>query len=179
MPRDLPTLSRLNAFDALMRNAQILQIPVEFLATDDDNSPFLLTNPNPAYHNGARQYPTQLMPTTLQRAVRHHSWLDLFPFPSLRNRILKGIESGDLDEDTVCDALCCELLNLEAEEEAPVMIWGDSWEMASWEFSVSFVWKWASLLRECPEILEATNHWRGLRGDEPISLAMPLNSSSI
>jgi hypothetical protein len=39
IPKNLPNLSRLNAFNALARNAQILHIPVECLESDDDNSP--------------------------------------------------------------------------------------------------------------------------------------------
>ncbi|CAH0017145.1 unnamed protein product [Clonostachys rhizophaga] len=171
VPKDLPTLSRLNAFDALMRNAQILQIPVEALGSDDDDSPLLLTS---RHSTGSQQlsgqFPDHLRPTELQKSVRHHPWLDLFPFPSLRDRILQGLQAGELDEDTVCDELCCDLLNLESKTEPPVLIWGDSWQASQWEFSISFIDRWAVLLEDCQEILAATNHWRRLRGAEAFSL---------
>ncbi|CAG9942492.1 unnamed protein product [Clonostachys rosea f. rosea IK726] len=82
VPKDLPTLSRLNAFDALMRNAQILQIPVEALGSDDDDSPMLLTSRHSTGNQQiSRQFPDHLRPTELQKSVPHHPWLDLFPFP--------------------------------------------------------------------------------------------------
>lgn len=170
VPRDLPTLSRLNAFDALVRNAQILQIPVEALASDDIDSPMIVSNEClPVGEQHAGQFPVHLSPTILQQSVVHHAWLDLFPFPNLRDRILRGIHTGELDEDTVCDELCCELLNLESTTDAPVVVWGESWKASSWEFSPAFIEKWASLLQDCPEILIATNYWRRLRGDRSIS----------
>ncbi|KAF5012360.1 hypothetical protein FDECE_1587 [Fusarium decemcellulare] len=150
VPRDLPTLTRLNAFQALIRNASILEIPVECLETDDCSSPFSLNQA--LQQSESLQFPAHLSPTTLQRAVAHHAWLDLFPFPALRNSILQGIESGQYDEDRLCDELCCDLLNLETESPALVVIWGDSWDARGWEFSPDFFAKWGVLLKGCSDI---------------------------
>ncbi|KAH6989030.1 hypothetical protein BKA56DRAFT_574970 [Ilyonectria sp. MPI-CAGE-AT-0026] len=162
IPRELPTLSRLNAFSALIRNASILQIPVECLETDDCSSPFALHES--MRHSEPLEFPVHLCPTALQRTVAHHAWLDLFPFPDLRNNILQGIEAGKYSEDQLCDELCCDLMNLDAKSTAPVMIWGDSWDARGWEFSADFFEKWSLLLGGCSEILQATNHWREKRG---------------
>ncbi|KAJ3529657.1 hypothetical protein NM208_g9660 [Fusarium decemcellulare] len=170
VPRDLPTLTRLNAFQGLIRNASILEIPVECLETDDCSSPFSLNQP--LNQSESLQFPTHLSPTTLQRAVAHHAWLDLFPFPGLRNSILQGIESGQYDEDRLCDELCCDLLNLETESPALVVIWGDSWDARGWEFSPDFFAKWGALLKECPDIVETTNYWREKRGAMKIDFVL-------
>ena len=167
IPHDMPSVTRLNALNALMRNAAILQIPVEFLETDDFNSPFNLYGP---VQNNSLSLPSDLCPTTCQRSVTHHSWLDLFPFPGLRDNILRGIEAGAYDEDYLCQELCCDLLNSEAEDVAGVVIWGDSWDAKGWEFSMKFFMKWGVLFQGCPEILEATNCWRGKRGLRRIEL---------
>ncbi|KAH6895899.1 hypothetical protein B0T10DRAFT_479139 [Thelonectria olida] len=158
VPGDLPALTRLNAFGALIRNASILQIPVECLETDDCSSPFITLRPD-----NALESPDHLCPTELQRTVAHHAWLDLFPFPGLRDNILHSIQSGQYDEDYLCDELCCDLMNLEAKSTASVVIWGDSWDARGWEFSADFFDKWEMLLQGCSEILQATNYWREKR----------------
>ena len=159
-PHDLPTVTRLNAFDALARNALILEIPVELLESDDDNSPFLLQGHQSLQ---TRNYPGQLAPTLLQKSIKHHPWLDLLPIPGLRDNILRGIEAGLLDEECLCQELVCDLLNLDATSKPSLMIWGDSWDISGWEFSPDFFRKWACLLAGSPEVWRATNYWRAKR----------------
>ncbi|KAM5344711.1 hypothetical protein ACJ41O_010573 [Fusarium nematophilum] len=165
--RDLPLVTRLTTFDALARNALELHIPLEYLETDDHASVFNTRGPQPAGEQPP-SFPTHLVPTQLQRAVTHHSWLDLFPIPGLRDNILQGIEAGRYDEDELCDALCCDLLNFETGTKALLVVWGESWDATGWEFSPDFFKKWGLLLQGCPEILEATNYWRQKRGERRI-----------
>ncbi len=49
-----------------------------------------------------------------------------------------------------------------------LMIWGHPWETSGWEVTERFFEKWGFLFKGCREILIATNHWRELRGDEPL-----------
>jgi hypothetical protein len=114
---DLPTLTRLNALDALVQNALVLQIPLDFLETDDLDSQFNVYGPQ-----SALALPPCLSPTAMQRAIAHHSWLDLFPIPTMRDNILWGIQTGQLNEDQLCDALCCDLQNLTAESSSTLVI---------------------------------------------------------
>ncbi|KAI0113336.1 hypothetical protein F4814DRAFT_440661 [Daldinia grandis] len=136
-PQDLPLLSRLNSFDALARNAMILSIPVEVLESEDGNSPFTLQGPQPA-DSASQTSPVRLSPTALQRTVKHHPWLDLFPIPGMRDNILRGIQAGQIDEDQVSHDLICDFLNLETTSAASLVIWGDSWDINGWEFSPDF-----------------------------------------
>ncbi len=106
VPRDLPTLTRLNAFDALARNALVLGISVESLESDDVDSLFFRERPLlPATDGTVRSFPAHLSPTALQRTVKHHPWLDLFPIPRMRDNILQGIQDGVLDEEVLCNEL--------------------------------------------------------------------------
>lgn len=162
---DLPLLSRCKALNALMRNASILEIPVEYLETDDFNSSF---NGTPLRQS--KKHPPDLVPTDLQQSVVHHSWLDLFPFPSLRDTMLLGVQNGQFDEEQLCDDFCCDLVNTEAGSTAALMIWGNSWDRMGWEFSEEFIRKWTILFRQCAEIFDATNYWRSKRGQEPVKL---------
>lgn len=160
--QDLPNITRLNAFDAIIRNALILQIPLEYLETDDHHS--LFNNQGPQLLGYRASLPPSLLPTQLQRTVMHYSWLDLFPIPGMRDNILRGLEAGVYDEDYLCEALCCDLLQLEKGTNALLTVWGDSWDAKGWEFSPEFFVKWGVLLQGCVEVLETTNYWRGKRG---------------
>lgn len=163
-PRDLPFVTRLNTFDALVRNALMLRIPVEYLEAEDQASLFNLEGPSAAPGEEDSGLPATLRPTALQRTVRHHSWLDLFPIPRMRDNILCGIQAGVYDEDVLCDALCCELLDLDNPATAALVVWGEAWDAAGWEFSAQFFDKWGPLLRGCEGVLETTNSWRRKRG---------------
>jgi hypothetical protein len=148
-PRLLPGLTRLNAMDALLRNALVLQIPVEYLETDDHDSMFY----SPRLPR-QQALPTDLSPTALQNAVTHHSWLDHFPMPGSRDNMLRGISTGELDEAQLSDELCCDLLRLDAMSTAALMIWGEAWDASSWEFSPDFSRDGAICLRD------VTKYWR-------------------
>lgn len=130
--RDLPSLKRLNFLDALSRNAFILNIPVGLIESDGELSPFFRTYPQEAPPTDP--FPPHLRPTPLQQTVKHHPWLDLFPFPRMRDNILRGLHIGVLDEDQLADELVCDFLNLTASDTASLMTWGDSWDMFRWEF---------------------------------------------
>lgn len=163
-PNDLPLVTRLNTFDALARNALMLRIPREYLETDDYSSLFNYQGPPPP---SAEQpsLPTYLRPTALQQTVTHHSWLDLFPIPRMRDNILRGIEAGKYDEDELCDTLCCDLLKFDENTKAALVVWGESWDATGWEFSAEFFARWGVLLQGCTEVLETTNYWRQKRGE--------------
>lgn len=161
-PQDLLLVTRLNTFDALARNALMLRIPLEYLETDDHSSLFNHQGPPPV--SGQPSLPTDLHPTALQKAITHHSWLDLFPIPRMRDNILRVINSGAYDEDVLCDTLCCDLLKFDSDTNAAFVVWGESWDAAGWEFGAEFFAKWGVLLQGCPEVLETTNYWRQKRG---------------
>lgn len=162
---DIPIVTRLNAFDALVRNAFILHIPAESLESEEDCSPFTV---GPLVSN----YPADLAPTHLQRTILHHPWLDLLPIPAMRDNIIRGIQEGIYDEEQLSQDLICELLNFEAIDSAPLMIWGDSWDISGWEFSPGFFARWGSLLQGCPEVLQATNAWRAKRNEKLLELSI-------
>lgn len=161
-PHDLPLVTRLNTFDALARNALTLRIPLEYLETDEHSSVFNYQGPTTSGEQPS--LPANLRPTALQKAVTHHSWLDLFPIPRMRDNILRGIDAGTYDEDVLCDTLCCDLLNFDKDTNAALVVWGESWDATGWEFSAEFFTRWGALLEGCTEVLETTNHWRQKRG---------------
>ncbi|KAJ3528415.1 hypothetical protein NM208_g10210 [Fusarium decemcellulare] len=168
-PSALPLLVRINLLNALAHNAAKLSIPPEGICCADVISPFNLSGP---FHPGqsppsSLDYPNTLRPTCLQRTIVHHPWIDLFPFGNLRNEMLRFIALGVLDDDELCPDIL-ELSEGELSDIPAMIVWGEPSECSSWEVNPAFLRKWGWLIRNCPQILEATNTWQARRGEASI-----------
>lgn len=75
-----------------------------------------------------------------------------------------------IDTCDLCDDVLGSMRNdqLETHEERNGLVpWGEPWDVKSWKIMEGFVEKWSWLLAGCPGLIEATNKWRVLRGQEP------------
>ncbi|KAK7177475.1 hypothetical protein PSPO01_16476 [Paraphaeosphaeria sporulosa] len=116
----------------------------------------------------SQNWPESLRPTVLQFSIEHHPWIDLFPFPRLRDNILMAIgQPGVCDEDELCHDLCH--YSGGKTPRAGFIVWGEASNPFNWEASPEFLQRWGYLLSECTELMEATNHWRARRREKPIS----------
>lgn len=165
-PVSLPGLIRLNALNALSRNALSLGIPIDGLCRDELISPFN----KPHGTSKWTSCPESLRPTPLQLAIEHHPWSDLLPFPHFRDNIIQAVANGTLDEDV----LCYDLLDVTGKphDEAVLIVWGDPWDARGWEANVGFFRKWGWLLRGCAELVESTNRWRQKRGETQLNIRL-------
>lgn len=155
----LPFLITLNVNIAIAKNATLLGFDRATMCLDEAISPFNQSGPWLASHNP----PKALEPTTVQRTVVHHPWLDIFPFPRFRDNVILAADAGLLDDDDLCEDIAeANLLNM---ERPSLIVWGDASLPHSWEVSPLFIRKWGWLLQGCPEMLEATNRWRQSRGE--------------
>lgn len=170
----LLTLVQFNVFRALASNTLSLSFPFSWLS-DDALSPYTISTTTSFTNSTVENCPVAslhppcppaLQPTLLQRTVPHHPWIDLFPFPTLRDNILLQLRDGELDEDELCHDLV-EVCHAPSERSG-LIIWGEPWDGRGWEVTEEFVGKWGrvDLLKGCGELLEATNFWRGERGEE-------------
>lgn len=157
---DLATLSKLNMKRALMDNIVAVGMTMAWVADDDSISIFSMTRPGYPGH----AIPDSLRPTELQRTKPHHPWLDIFPFPQIRDNLITAQEDFDDDE------LCYDLMAFwDSENSDPaVLIWGCPWDPRNWEVTEAFVRKWGWVLDGCSEIQESTNRWRRLRGEKAL-----------
>ncbi|KAL5350821.1 hypothetical protein ACLOAV_004392 [Pseudogymnoascus australis] len=152
----LLTLIQFNVFRALVSNTFTLGFPFSWLSAEADSP----------YNLGESCWccPASLQPTALQRKVPHHPWIDLFPFPALRDNILS--QGEDFDDDDLCYDLV-EVCHAPSERSG-LIVWSDPWDPLGWEATTEFISKWGWMLRGCPELLFSTNQWRGKRGEEAI-----------
>ncbi|CAH0027948.1 unnamed protein product [Clonostachys rhizophaga] len=169
-PASLPFLVRLNLLNALANNAYKIGLSPCSLCNDDMISPFNFAGPIQTWQAVPKtECPDTLAPTELQIRVIHHPWIDLIPFPALRNNLLKEVEAGTVDDDD----LCCDLMDISDSDpnliNRPAMIvWGQASDDRVWEVNSAFQRKWGFLVKDCPGIITSTNSWRAKRGEGPL-----------
>lgn len=107
----------------------------------------------------ANNLPPPIAPTQLQKSVAHPSYLDMLPWASLRDRLIKSlptINQAELTHDLQIGSL---------------RVWGTvPWEPMGWEVSEDFAKRWWFLMDG--GIIQTTNFWRSQRGEMPLSLEL-------
>jgi hypothetical protein len=154
-------LVQFNVYRALFTNMTILALPNIFSCEEPE--PQVIVSPIPL----PNATPASLVPTPLQLAVIHEPWIDLFPLPALRDNILKAW--GTFDTCELCDDVLGTMFDGELskhDERNGVVVWGDPWDINSWELMEGFLKKWGWMLVRCEALLVATNRWRAMRGEE-------------
>ncbi|KAF2676636.1 hypothetical protein K458DRAFT_379699 [Lentithecium fluviatile CBS 122367] len=159
-------LVQLNVLRALIVNIDVLGMSAAEMH-DNALSPFSTAGTWHTPHAEAR-LPAALMPTSLQRSVCHHPWLDLLPIPKLRDNLLQAANS--LDEDELCHDLCG--YQIAADGLSGVIVWKDPWDPAGWEITGTFLRRWGWVLKDCWDLFQSTNYWRARRGESRLSRAV-------
>ncbi|RSL67064.1 hypothetical protein CEP53_003192 [Fusarium sp. AF-6] len=130
-------LTSLTTVAALSSNATLLHIPCEIPSVD-------IFNPSHA------SIPSALIPTELQKTIPHPPFVDVIPFPGVRDRLLRSLAVINLEKLTIDLA------------GGAFKVWGSvPWDGTSWEVSEEFAKKWWFLIDG--ELLRATNFWRRQR----------------
>ncbi|KAH7153635.1 hypothetical protein EDB81DRAFT_791680 [Dactylonectria macrodidyma] len=168
-PAHLQFLIRLNVLTALARNAVCMGFPPEGLCRDDFISPYSSYDPRFSQNsNQVMASPPALQPTPLQRTTVHHPWIDLLPFPQLRDNVLLSMETGIVNDDDLCEDLLLVDDARDLNSKPSLVVWGMPWDSRAWEVNPAFLRKWGFLLLGCKEIIEGTNYWREKRGEKPL-----------
>jgi hypothetical protein len=100
--------------------------------------------------------PPSLAPTARQQVVPHKTFVDILPWPSLRDRILASLTVINEEEFLTGLQEC--------------RTWGNvPWDPMGWEVGPEFARKWWFLMDET--VLASTNFWRAQRGEKPLILS--------
>ncbi|KAI6472751.1 hypothetical protein MCOR16_000474 [Pyricularia oryzae] len=156
----LITLLQFNVLRALLVNRRLLLgLPTMPLDCADD-----VVDIRP-YPTNPEQLPPSLLPTALQQNVPHCNWIDIFPCPDARDRLI--VAAGSFDEDDLWLDVLGGLFEGFPDEEVErrgMVAWSPPWDISGWEMSEGFVKKWGWLFNG-PVAMEATNRWRSERGE--------------
>lgn len=145
--------------------------------------------------------PLSLVPTSLQQTRLHSFWINLVPLPRVRDNLIRYEASFDLLELlqdligefinatparerrgtplAVSDPKSMWTLPLTSgrdEDEVTagrkgLIVWGEPHDMRSWEVTPGFLAKWSWAVEGCNDLIESSNRWRLMRGEEPIRLS--------
>jgi hypothetical protein len=149
----------------------------------DDTNVFPL-NPN---------IPAALVPSVVQQAHPHPIWINFIPFPRIRDHLIRW--QGSFDHWDFLQDLIGELMGANQfpnRQSTPTsfnvtdprprdrdsvtkgrkgfIVWGEPHIMQNWEATPGFLTKWAWAVTGCDELIETSNRWRLLRGEDPICL---------
>ncbi|KAF2970788.1 hypothetical protein GQX73_g2843 [Xylaria multiplex] len=164
-PDHLITLLQFNALRALAANRTLISgTLVTPLQCDEE-----VTHIVP-YPIKPELLPPTLLPTVLQQTVPHGDWIDMFPSPEGRDRLI--LAAGTFDEDELwadCVGGLYEGFPDDEVERRGIIAWSPPWDITGWEMSEGFLRKWGWLFKGMPGALEATNRWRMERGEEPLA----------
>ena len=53
---------------------------------------------------------------------------------------------------------------------AGLIVWGEPWDVKSWEMTETFYRKWFFLVSDSLELIESSNRWRAERGEPPLQI---------
>lgn len=118
----------------------------------------------------SQHIPRDLRPTAAQVMCPHPAWIDLLPFPTLRDGIILRMlsdpllaNSQELEDDLFMrNGIFC----WRSSEKGGS---GQPWDMRSWEAEPWFLQKWQALLGgENNELWKQTQWWRAARGKENV-----------
>lgn len=171
------TLIPTSSLQAYLSNAMALKLPIAGLKNEAFQSPFYQPE---AYASGNmtalevvwNELPKALRPTPAQITQSHHPWVDMIPFPTIRERALT-LSSLDPPMIDIYDLKNDVFMN------SGIFCWcvggaggsGQPWDMRSWEAEPWFLQKWWILIGgETGEVWEQTQWWRAMRGKPKVEM---------
>ncbi|KAH6679797.1 hypothetical protein B0J14DRAFT_559100 [Halenospora varia] len=170
------TLQKTSTMEAYLIVASSLKMHIPDLFFETCQSPFYspnnatMENTDSLIMSYVGKVAPDLQPTPAQLIYPHHPWLDLVPFPMLRERALvfsamdpPAFDLYDLKMDI------CMNNGMFCWRNAGKIGDGHAWDKRSWEAEPWFLKKWWILLGgEESDVWKQTRWWRGMKGDERI-----------
>lgn len=161
---------------ACVANASHLGLTFADTSCDDANSPFFRHAVSEEVakttcQSSFKDLKEHLRPLPMQLMHQHHPYIDVLPFPTFRERLIKlaYTDTPMIDEDDLCHDL----------ENDGIICWGSSlgggsvatgsgapWDIRSWEAQPWFLRKWWILIGGTDgELYKQTQWWCEMRGE--------------
>ncbi|KAL6803133.1 hypothetical protein GGI42DRAFT_342497 [Trichoderma sp. SZMC 28013] len=164
-------IMQFNVMRAFGTLSSIVGLSSDNLIDDGALSPFY-SHTYSAHNTPHFRLPKSLAPTALQRSVPHHPWIDILPYPQMRDNLLRlefGVSTMMEKRQYDADSLCHWMVGLDTcQKESGLILWGDPWDLASWEVTAEFLNEWGWTLEGCIDLFKSTNYWRARRGERPL-----------
>ena len=163
-------------------------ITEEILCADESLSPFFWSGAESAndivkasivctVQSTFKTLKPDLRPSSEQITVKHHPFIDILPFPTLRKNLITHQEVIDEDEffhDMLTGLVCwggAGIGRKDREDSTGNASTGTPWDVRSWEARVWFLKKyWTLLGREDGELVRQSVWWRSIRGEDTLDM---------
>ncbi|KAJ5669774.1 hypothetical protein N7462_010844, partial [Penicillium macrosclerotiorum] len=124
--------------------------------------------------------PDTLDPSESQMKLIHSTWINLIPFVHMRENLIQwetlfyhlefppgssvakpgrakisALSRGECEDDITAD-------------RTGLILWGEPYDVNSWEATPGVVRKWAWAMQGCDDLIVSTNRWRRLRDEESL-----------
>ncbi|KAL4965193.1 DUF3425 domain-containing protein [Aspergillus stella-maris] len=210
LDQELLHLIQYNVCRGLYKNKEVIQrLTMQYcINANDQTEAFLQTSGYPSYTvilpAATTNLPKSLAPTTIQMNIAHSSWINILPFPKLRETLIRyefEFDHSELVRDLVGNlinsnlflsippslrkipAIAGKQIDIQhqgaddvdgevtsATAQPSLIVWGEPYSAENWEATPGFIRKWAWALASCQELIDSTNHWRRIRGEDPVHL---------
>ncbi|KAH0439233.1 hypothetical protein CcaCcLH18_03028 [Colletotrichum camelliae] len=139
--------------------------------------------------------PKSLDPTPTQATDTHSFWINVIPFARVRDNLIrweacfdhneflrdllgsviraaaaKRRKNGGSISSSGCPLAMEESIDDPSAGRNGFVVWGEAHDKRNWEATPGFLKKWSWAVEGCDEIVEISNNWRIIRGEEPIAL---------
>lgn len=155
-PSLIHSVTQFNIIRAMFENAATMELTTDALSEDIAS---LFNIAGPITFN----LPPSLQPSSTQKQIIHHPWIDLLPVRSFRDVLIE--RSAEFDDEELCGDLYGLNTTL---GNVGLIVWGESWDPLAYELSEEVVRKWSWILKDSPELLISTNYWRRKRREKPL-----------
>lgn len=170
--RHLLSLLQVNVLQAFESMLHMIGVTPEQFMEDNTESVYTGTDARNSSNDVVPELPVSLLPSMLQKTIPHHPWVDILPFPQMRDNILLLKSREDIGTNTLefdQDELCLSMIGMCPQQpEGGLVLWGEPWDPSSWELTAEFVHHWGWLLKDCQDLMRSTNYWRKKRGERPL-----------
>lgn len=135
-----------------------------------------------------RTIPASLLPTQLQMNCPHPSWMDILPFPQIRDNLIRRqytFDHKNFLEDLIGDLIYL-MSSCDPDQEGLtptpnprvnrrsqptnnghcLILWGEPYLKESWEATPHFLTKWTWVVEGCGDLVDVSNGWRTTRGED-------------
>ena len=143
--------------------------------------------------------PSNLNPSESQMKILHSTWINLIPFTAMRENLIRWetfFDHKTFAQDLVGDVAHPDLFSQprytrlempvkanyllsgdEDDDEVTAnrkgwILWGEPYDVNSWEVTPGFLRKWAWAMQGCEELILSSNRWRRIRGEDPLCFSM-------
>ncbi|KAM6511393.1 Hypothetical protein NCS54_01402100 [Fusarium falciforme] len=174
-----------NVCRGILSNKDLLKLLGSFISPMAETLPRQITSECEisVFRQTHESMPACLQPTQLQMNLPHPTWIDALPFPKIRDNLLRRQNLfhhrqflsdlvGYLTYAPITVSQGVPVVDETDDIRNGLILWGEPSSQENWEVSPEFLIKWAWAVVGCEELVQSSNRWRTVRGEDPLDMSL-------